>query len=119
MSVLLLRTIAFRFDVCCNRRFDTRQTENLTATRRYFSRDIHIARYFCNLNFKRKSFTTGACSFPYNTPSILSQVSKALIEYTDQDPRIHRMYLDALAKNGVKSRMGEFLDEDMLLAEKA
>ena len=42
----------------------------------------------------------------------------AQIEYTDQDPRIHRMYLDALAKNGVACRMGEFVDETMLLAEK-
>jgi len=43
----------------------------------------------------------------------------AQIEYTDQDPRIHRMYLDALAKNGVQCRMGEFLDEKMLLGETA
>ena len=43
----------------------------------------------------------------------------AQIEYTDQDPRIHRMYLEALAKNGVQCRMGEFVDEKMLLAEKA
>ena len=42
----------------------------------------------------------------------------AQIEYTDQDPRIHRMYLEELARNGVKSRMGEFMDEKMLLAEK-
>ena len=41
------------------------------------------------------------------------------IEYTDQDPRIHRMYLDALAKNGVQCRMGEFLDEKALLATPA
>jgi mannose-6-phosphate isomerase-like protein (cupin superfamily) len=42
----------------------------------------------------------------------------AQIEYTDQDPRIHRLYLEALALNGVNCRMGEFLDENMLLAEK-
>jgi hypothetical protein len=42
----------------------------------------------------------------------------AQIEYTDQDPRIHRLYLGELAKNGVNCRMGEFLDEKMLLAEK-
>jgi cupin superfamily acireductone dioxygenase involved in methionine salvage len=33
------------------------------------------------------------------------------IEYEDQDPRIHRIYLDELAKTGVASRMGQFLDE--------
>jgi mannose-6-phosphate isomerase-like protein (cupin superfamily) len=33
------------------------------------------------------------------------------IEYEDQDPRIHGIYLDELAKNGVKSGMGTFIDE--------
>ena len=42
----------------------------------------------------------------------------AQIEYTDQDPRIHKLYLSELAKNGVKCRMGEFLDERLLLGEK-
>ena len=33
------------------------------------------------------------------------------IEYEDQDPRIHEIYLKDLKKNGVQSCMGEFLDE--------
>jgi hypothetical protein len=33
------------------------------------------------------------------------------IEYQDQDPRIHRIYLEELAKYGVKSGMGQFIDE--------
>jgi hypothetical protein len=37
------------------------------------------------------------------------------IEYEDQDPRIHRMYLDELAKNGVECQMGAFMDEKVLL----
>jgi hypothetical protein len=32
------------------------------------------------------------------------------IELEDQDPRIHRMYLDALARNGVRCEMTEFPD---------
>ncbi|HSR56420.1 MAG TPA: hypothetical protein VLN73_09255 [Alphaproteobacteria bacterium] len=36
------------------------------------------------------------------------------IEYEDQDPRIHRIYLEELAKNGVECRMGEFMDESVL-----
>ncbi|MDX1483241.1 MAG: hypothetical protein R3229_02065 [Alphaproteobacteria bacterium] len=36
------------------------------------------------------------------------------IEYADQDPRIHRIYLEELAKNGVDCRMGEFMDEATL-----
>ena len=42
----------------------------------------------------------------------------AQIEYTDQDPRVHRMFLDELAKNGAQCRMGEFMDERILLGEK-
>ncbi|HSR55734.1 MAG TPA: hypothetical protein VLN73_05810, partial [Alphaproteobacteria bacterium] len=37
------------------------------------------------------------------------------IEYEDQDPRIHRIYLDELAKHGAPCRMSEFMDERVLL----
>lgn len=33
------------------------------------------------------------------------------IEYQDQDPRIHRIYLEELAKHGVRSGMGKFIKE--------
>ena len=33
------------------------------------------------------------------------------IEYEDQDPRIHRIYLEELARHGVKSGMAKFIDE--------
>jgi hypothetical protein len=33
------------------------------------------------------------------------------IESTDQDPRIHGMFLEDLAKNGVESLMGDYIDE--------
>ena len=39
------------------------------------------------------------------------------IEYEDQDPRIHRIFLDELAKAGIRCKMGEFLDEAMLLGQ--
>ena len=35
------------------------------------------------------------------------------IEYEDQDPRVHRIFLEDLAKNGVKSRMAKFIDESL------
>jgi uncharacterized RmlC-like cupin family protein len=35
----------------------------------------------------------------------------AQIEYEDQHPRIHRIYLEELKKNGVQSGMGGFIDE--------
>ncbi|MCH8918066.1 MAG: hypothetical protein IIC52_08410 [Proteobacteria bacterium] len=36
------------------------------------------------------------------------------VEYEDQDPRIHRIFLEELAKAGVACRMGEFMDESVL-----
>jgi mannose-6-phosphate isomerase-like protein (cupin superfamily) len=36
------------------------------------------------------------------------------IEYGDQDPRIHAIFLEELAKNGVECRMGAFMDESVL-----
>jgi hypothetical protein len=35
----------------------------------------------------------------------------AQIEYADQDPRIHALWLKELAKTGVTSRMGKYFDE--------
>jgi hypothetical protein len=35
----------------------------------------------------------------------------AQIEYADQDPRIHALWLAELRKTGVKSQMGAFFDE--------
>ena len=35
----------------------------------------------------------------------------AQVEYKDQDPRIHALWLDEIAKSGVTSRMGRFIDE--------
>jgi hypothetical protein len=37
------------------------------------------------------------------------------IEYADQDPAIHRLYLEELKKHGAACRMGEFMDERILL----
>ena len=34
------------------------------------------------------------------------------VEYEDQDPRIHRMFLDELKGNGGVSRMGKYFNED-------
>ena len=38
------------------------------------------------------------------------------IEYEDQDPRIHRKWLEEIAKTGVKSQMGDIFDEPAILA---
>ena len=41
------------------------------------------------------------------------------IEYADQDPRIHGIYLQELRKNGVESRMGDYIDESAYAKESA
>lgn len=38
------------------------------------------------------------------------------IEYEDQNPKIHEIFLAELAKSGAKCRMGEFMDESVLLS---
>jgi hypothetical protein len=35
----------------------------------------------------------------------------AQVEYEDQDPRVHQIWLDEIAKHGVESRMSKFIDE--------
>jgi mannose-6-phosphate isomerase-like protein (cupin superfamily) len=41
----------------------------------------------------------------------------AQIEYEDQDPRIHQIYLQELAKNGIKSGMGDYIDESKISSD--
>ena len=38
------------------------------------------------------------------------------IEYEDQDPRVHRKWLEAIAANGVPSQMGDIFDEPAVMA---
>lgn len=38
------------------------------------------------------------------------------IDYADQDPRIHRMWLNECARAGIQSRMGRYFDEDAIAA---
>ena len=38
------------------------------------------------------------------------------IEYEEQDPRVHRKFLEECAKTGVPSQMGDVFDEPAILA---
>jgi hypothetical protein len=40
------------------------------------------------------------------------------IEYEDQDPRIHEIFLNEITKNGVKSNMSDIFDESKFVAKK-
>jgi hypothetical protein len=44
------------------------------------------------------------------------QLGGRQIEYEDQDPRIHRKWLEAIRKNGVESEMSDIFDEPAILA---
>ena len=39
------------------------------------------------------------------------------VEYEDQHPKVHEIYLQALAKTGAKSKMGKFIDETPYLED--
>jgi hypothetical protein len=41
------------------------------------------------------------------------------INYEDQDPRIHKIWLQELAKTGVPSKMGKYFDETRIQKEPA
>ena len=41
------------------------------------------------------------------------------INYEDQDPRIHKIWLQELAKTGVPSKMGKYFDETRIQKELA
>jgi oxalate decarboxylase/phosphoglucose isomerase-like protein (cupin superfamily) len=43
----------------------------------------------------------------------------AQVEYEDQDPRIHALWLEEIARNGVKSGMGKFIDESQFAQQTA
>jgi mannose-6-phosphate isomerase-like protein (cupin superfamily) len=47
-------------------------------------------------------------------PDASMQEGGSQINYEDQDPRIHAIWLRELAKTGVASRMGKFFDEDRI-----
>jgi uncharacterized RmlC-like cupin family protein len=47
----------------------------------------------------------------FNGMDVNVQDGGCQIEYEDQDARIHRIYLEELAKHGVTSGMGKFIDE--------
>ena len=50
-------------------------------------------------------------------PDASIQEGGAQINYEDQDPRIHAIWLRELAATGVASRMGKYFDEERIRQE--
>ncbi len=75
------------------------------------------ARYLaCSLGSRRYPFISLRKKSAEGGGSLSIQQGGRQIEYGDQDPRIHRKWLDAIAANGVKSQMSDLFDEDAIMA---
>jgi uncharacterized RmlC-like cupin family protein len=77
----------------------------------HFNTSRHPARYM--------PFALGSLRYPLTAEKrhvflgvdVAVQKGGCQIEYEDQDPRIHALFLEELARNGVESLMGEYIDE--------
>ncbi len=81
----------------------------------HFNTSPEPARYLaCSLGSRRYPFISLRRKSAEGGGSVSIQNGGRQIEYLDQDPRIHRKWLDAIAKNGVASLMGDIFDEGAL-----
>ena len=83
----------------------------------HFNTCSHPARYLaCSLGSRRYPFISLRRKSAEGAGSKSLQDGGSQLEYEDQDPRIHRKWLDALNVTGVKSQMGEIFDENQVLS---
>jgi mannose-6-phosphate isomerase-like protein (cupin superfamily) len=74
------------------------------------------ARYLaCSLGSRRYPFISLRKRSAEGGGATSIQEGGRQIEYKDQDPRVHRKWLEAIAKNGVDSQMGDVFDEPAIL----
>jgi hypothetical protein len=82
----------------------------------HFNTSHERARYLaCSLGSQRYPFMSLRRVSSEGMGSTSIQNGGRQIEYADQDPRIHRKWLDAIKKNGVESKMGDTFDEAAIL----
>jgi oxalate decarboxylase/phosphoglucose isomerase-like protein (cupin superfamily) len=75
------------------------------------------ARYLaCSLGSRRYPFISLRRRSAEGAGSISIAQGGRQMEYEDQDPRIHRKWLEAMEKTGVTSEMGEIFDEPAIMA---
>ncbi len=75
------------------------------------------ARYLaCSLGSRRYPFISLRRKSSEGAGSLSIQKGGRQLEFEDQDPRIHRKWLEAIRKSGVSSEMGEIFDEPAILA---
>jgi hypothetical protein len=75
------------------------------------------ARYVaCSMGSRRYPFISLRKRSAEGYGSLSIQQGGRQVEYEDQDPRIHRKWLDAIDKSGVKSDMADIFDEPKIRA---
>jgi hypothetical protein len=83
----------------------------------HFNTSAEPARYLaCGMGSARYPFIALRRGSTEGKGATSVQAGGRQVEYEDQDPRIHRMFLEALAKAGVPSKMGDLFDEPGLMA---
>jgi uncharacterized RmlC-like cupin family protein len=83
----------------------------------HFNTGPDRARYWaCSLGSRRYPFISLRKKSAEGFGTVSVQKGGRQIEYEDQDPRIHRKFLEEIARNGVKSEMGDVFDEPAILA---
>ncbi len=83
----------------------------------HFNTGDRPARYLaCSMGSRRYPFIALRKRSAEGGGSISIQDGGRQIEYQDQDPRVHRKWLDAIRRTGVTSEMGDLFDEDAIMA---
>jgi hypothetical protein len=83
----------------------------------HFNTCDHPARYLaCSLGSRRYPFISLRRKSAEGKGAVSVKDGGRQIDYEDQDPRIHRKFLEALQASGVPSEMGDIFDEDAIMA---
>ena len=83
----------------------------------HFNTCDHPARYLaCSLGSRRYPFISLRKKSAEGGGSIPIQKGGRQIEFEDQDPRIHRKWLEAIRRTGVESQMGDIFDEAAIMS---
>jgi uncharacterized RmlC-like cupin family protein len=83
----------------------------------HFNTCARPARYLaCSLGSRRHPFISLRKKSAEGGGSTSIQNGGRQIEYEDQDPRIHRKWLEAMIESGVPSEMGDIFDEPAIMA---
>lgn len=83
----------------------------------HFNTCDHPARYFaCSLGSRRYPFIALRRKSAEGGGAQSVKKGGRQIEYEDQDPRVHRKFLEAMQQTGVPSEMGDVFDEPAIMA---